>query len=314
MREATPIQKLPDLGGCHLYMKREDLLPFSFGGNKVRIAESFFADMERKGCDLMVGYGNARSNLCRVLSAMAAAKNVPCLIISPDDEDGSRTETMNSRLVRACGAKIVPCPKTEVRACVEAVLAGCRAEGKNPYYIYGNSEGRGNEAVPVEAYVRTAREIAAQEEAMGLRFDRIYLASGTGMTQAGLLAGAADCGRDWEIVGISIARPADRCAAVIRERIEAYCLARGKALPAALKIIVKDEYLVGGYGKGSDEVAETIRDMYVSAGIPLDPTYSGKAFLGMKKELEKAPAPGRNVLFVHTGGGPLFFDFITSAF
>ena len=40
----TPIQKLefPNDRGVRLYCKREDLLPFSLGGNKVRIGRAFF--------------------------------------------------------------------------------------------------------------------------------------------------------------------------------------------------------------------------------------------------------------------------------
>ena len=76
--------------------------------------------------------------------------------------------------------------------------------------------------------------------------------------------------------------------------------------------ITTDKRYVSNYKDGAwDEgVAETIRDMYGRFGIPLDPTYSGKAFRGMRSELEKDPLPGGNVLFLHTGGGPLFLDFI----
>ena len=310
MNAATPIQQLPDLFGCRIFMKRDDLLPFSFGGNKVRIAEVFFEDMERKGLNCMVGYGNARSNLSRALSAMAQERGVPCYIVSPDDEDGSRTETFNSRLVRASGAVICPCPKTKVRETVEAVLARCRAEGLRPYYIYGNSDGRGSEAVPVSAYVKAAAEIAAQEKEEGVSFDRIYLASGTGMTQAGLMVGAALCGRPWKITGISIARDAACCREVIRDRVRAYCRENGlEGLPVP-DPVVTDEYLLGGYGAFDESVAQTILTTYRRHGIPLDPTYSGKAFRGLCGELEKDALPGGTVLFLHTGGGPLFFDFI----
>ena len=30
------------------FIKRDDLLPFSFGGNKVRIAEQYFRDMKKR--------------------------------------------------------------------------------------------------------------------------------------------------------------------------------------------------------------------------------------------------------------------------
>ena len=45
-------------------------------------------------------------------------------------------------------------------------------------------------------------------------------------------------------------------------------------------------------------------------GIPLDPTYTGKAFTGMMKWLETHGNDGDPVLFIHTGGTPLYFDFI----
>ena len=310
MTITTPLQRLPDLGGSHVFMKREDLLPMSFGGNKVRIAEEYFADMEKQGCDCMVGYGNARSNLCRILAAMAAEKQVPCCIISPDDEDGSRRETFNSRLVKLCGAEIVSCPKTKVRETVEAVLHDCRRRGRKPYYIYGNSEGKGNEAVPAAAYVKVAAEIAAQEEALGISFHRIYHASATGMTQAGLILGAQELGRSWEILGISIARSAAQCKEVIRQRMEAYQREYGAQIQALPDPLVTDAYILQGYGTWNEAIASTIRDMYVHHGIPLDPTYTGKAYWGMGEELKKSPLPGGNVLFLHTGGGPLFFDFI----
>lgn len=300
------------MGGCHIYMKREDLLPRFFGGNKVRIAEEYFADMDKKGCDCMIAYGNARSNLCRVLAAMAAERHVPCCIISPNDEDGIRRETFNSRLAKICGAEIVTCPKTGVRETVEAVLADWSSRGRKPYYIYGNTEGKGNEAVPVAAYVKVAAEIAAQEEEMGISFDRIYHASATGMTQAGLILGAFELSRKWEIVGISTARSAEQCREVIRQRLEAFQREFRFEIKVLPEPLVKDDYILKGYGSWNEAVADTIRDMYVHHGIALDPTYTGKAFWGMGEELKKSSLPGGNVLFLHTGGGPLFFDFICS--
>ena len=67
--EKTPIRKCKtDLNSLDIYVKRDDLLPFSFGGNKSRIAQEFYADMDVKGKDCMIGYGNARSNLSRALA------------------------------------------------------------------------------------------------------------------------------------------------------------------------------------------------------------------------------------------------------
>lgn len=63
----TPIQKLIWDGddGNEVYMKRDDLLPFSIGGNKVRISEAFYEDMRAKGCDSMIIYGSRHSKIGR---------------------------------------------------------------------------------------------------------------------------------------------------------------------------------------------------------------------------------------------------------
>ena len=73
----TPIQHLSGEldNGNELYIKRDDLLPFSMGGNKVRISQAFFQDMEHKGCDTMIIYGSRHSNLCRVLSNLCCSKD-----------------------------------------------------------------------------------------------------------------------------------------------------------------------------------------------------------------------------------------------
>ena len=86
----TPVHKLyTDENGNTFFLKREDLLPYSFGGNKVRIGLAYLEDMVKKGCDHMVAYGNARSNLCRVLSNLCAGAGVPVTA-----SDAERAETL----------------------------------------------------------------------------------------------------------------------------------------------------------------------------------------------------------------------------
>ena len=76
------------------------------------------------------------------------------------------------------------------------------------------------------------------------------------------------------------------------------------------KIYFTDEYMEGGYASYSEAVAQTIRQVYDSDGIPLDMTYTGKAFYGMMEYLKKQKITGKNILFLNTGGLPLFFDFL----
>ena len=39
-------------------------------------------------------------------------------------------------------------------------------------------------------------------------------------------------------------------------------------------------------------------------------TYTGKAFYGMQDYLREKDIKGKKILFIHTGGTPLFFDSI----
>ena len=304
----TPIVKIESTKeNTNIYVKREDLLPDYFGGNKVRIAYEFFSDMEAQQKDCIVGYGNARSNLCRVLSNMSHAKGKKCYIISPADEDGGRIDTNNSRIVKLCKASFRECTKTNVAETVEAVLNECKAEGFHPYYIYGDKYGKGNEATPVRAYVKVYKEIQEQAKDMGIHFDYIFLATGTGMTQAGLIAGQKIYGGHEKIVGISVARQKDQEVEVLKRYLDAYAKEQSFAYEES-DILLVDDYLCGGYGKYHDEVMDFISDSVQTYGMPLDPTYTGKACYGMKQYIKQQEIVNKNVLFIHTGGTPLFFD------
>ena len=75
--------------------------------------------------------------------------------------------------------------------------------------------------------------------------------------------------------------------------------------------IFLDDYTGNGYGRDNEEIVQTIKDSFVQYGIPLDSTYTGKAFWGMKKYILDNGIKDKNILFIHTGGTPLFFDDIS---
>lgn len=295
----TPIQPLDtDERGNAFFLKREDLLPYSFGGNKARIGLEYMRDMAAKGCDHMVAYGNARSNLCRVLSNLCAGAGVPITILSPADDDGQRREAYNEKLCRSFGARVVPCLKTGVADSVDAVMESIRQEGGKPYYIYGDRYGKGNEAVPTAAYVPVYEEIHAQGD-----FDVIALACGTGMTLAGLLCGRKLGGGSERILGVSVARDAQNATN--------YTLAYGNAWKADL-LCAEDVEIIDdfrrAYGVYGEDVENTIRQMMRQYGVPMDGTYVGKAYAGLREIAKREEWQNKKVLFIHTGGTPLFFD------
>lgn len=289
MKYITPITFVEEWNGNKIYIKRDDLLPFSFGGNKVRIANEYFEDMKLKGADCIISYGNIRSNMNRAVANMAACKNVECHIIVPEDE--TLQEAYNSKMAKMCGSHIHRC-NGHVADCIEQVMKQIKNKGKNPYYIFGNKFGKGNELTGVNAYKKVYDEIIQQ---FNERLDYIFVSTGTGITQSGLMLGKKLSGRTEKIVGISIARESEAEEKIIKDII-------GETPQ------VVDDYLAGGYAKYDEEIKNETMRMFIKYGIPMDTTYTGKGWNGMKKYLQDNNLSNNNCLFIHTGGTPLFFD------
>ena len=310
----TPIQRLdfPNHRNVRLYCKREDLLPFSLGGNKVRIGQAFYADMLAKGKDCMMVYGNSRSNLCRVLANLCRAHQIPCyMICSREEGEESGIETNNSRLMKWLGAEVIPCEKTNIAQIVEDTINRLTAEGKHPYYIFGDKYGTGNEGTPVQAYVDGYREIRQWEKQESILFSHIFFASGTGSTQCGLVSGKILEQGSEKIVGISISsREYERAMKVMQTGIQDYFAKNHLGLPVdfAKELQLEMGYRQEGYGKYDERIMKVIREEFCRNGLPLDPTYTGKAFWGMKEYIEEHQLEDCDVLFLHTGGTPLFYD------
>ena len=300
--EATVIHKLNvKLNNNSFYIKRDDLLPLSFGGNKVRKAVLFFEEIQVKGNDCIVTYGTSSSNHCRIIANMAVKKGLPCYIIAPQE---ASNPTTNSILVDIFKAKIVRCPVASVSDTIEKTLEDLKVKGYHPYFIQGG--GHGN--IGTQAYVDCYKEIIDYEKSNKVYFDYIFHATGTGTTQAGLICGKKIHNGTGEIIGISNARKNPYGGQVVLNSVNDYLKNIGKDGINSELVNFIDDYVLNGYGTYNKEILQTIREVLTMDGVPLDTTYTGKAFWGMKEYIMKNQIINKNILFIHTGGTPLFFD------
>ncbi|MFD1851254.1 1-aminocyclopropane-1-carboxylate deaminase/D-cysteine desulfhydrase [Oceanobacillus bengalensis] len=299
---ATPIQSLSEkLNNNSFYIKRDDLLPISFGGNKARKAVLFFEDLILEKSDCVVTYGSSSSNHCRVIANIAAAKGIPCHIISPTE---SSYPTSNSELINLFGALVTKCPVSQVSITIESKMDELRAKGYKPYFIQGGGHGD----IGTQSYVNVYEEILDYEKSSGMYFDFIFHTTGTGTTQAGLVCGKILHDDDREIVGISNARKNPYGSKVVLDSVNSYLLGQDKEPIETEAIAYIDDYVLDGYGSYNGKILQTIRDVLINDGIPMDTTYTGKAFWGMKEYIKKNNITDKKILFIHTGGTPLFFD------
>ena len=305
----TPIEFFGNVGGAELYVKRDDLIPVAMGGNKVRIAAEIFAEMSRRGCDAVITYGSVTSNLNRAVALMAKDAGVKCYAIVKKDTCAVVEKLpLNYRLVLASGAEVAETDSTHVGETVARVLAESRARGEKPLYVYGDATGHGNEEVLSRAYKEVYGEILTQEQALfdgEYHFTEIFTAVGTGSTVSGLIAAAGGEGAvpgmtetgtvpgaaagERHIIGISVARSREAVLAAIGPEDE--------------RFTITDEYLA----------PTSLEDFCITTSLahvmPLDPVYTGKALFGTMEEIRKRGITGK-VLFLHTGGTPLYYDML----
>ncbi len=258
------------------------------------------SEILRGGYDAIVTYGSSSSNHCRVVANAAARYGLRCVIISPKE---NYIETYNSKLIKQFSAEIVKAPLDRIAQTIDGVCTDLSKNGK-PFFIPGG--GHGN--LGTQAYVQAYHEICEYEENAKVHFDYIFMASGTGTTQAGIVCGNALHGSsERQIVGISIARKNPRGGEVVEESVRSYLqeVSYSGAFP---QVIFDDSYICEGYGSYNDAIAACIKEIMNEEGIPLNRTYTGKAFWGMQEYLKHHQISNANVLFIHTGGCPLFFD------
>src|SRR5512143_2998436 len=89
----TPMEAVPRfsaaLGGPEIYIKRDDLLGLSAGGNKTRKLEFLVADALAQGADTLITCGAVQSNHCRLTLSAAVKEGLKCRLVLEERVAGS---------------------------------------------------------------------------------------------------------------------------------------------------------------------------------------------------------------------------------
>ncbi|MGH8237033.1 MAG: 1-aminocyclopropane-1-carboxylate deaminase/D-cysteine desulfhydrase, partial [Steroidobacteraceae bacterium] len=251
----TPIQFLPALSktlGRAVYCKRDDMSGFGFGGNKIRKLEFLLHDALNEGCDSLVTCGSNQSNWCRMTAAVGAANQLDVhLVLGGGEPDRLTGNLLLNRILGAHLHHVLTDDDAQLETAAAAVAANLRSRGKRPYHmIMGGSTGLGT-----LGYMAAMHEIMAQEIQLGVHFDAIVHATGSGGTQAGLVAGQVLGRWPGRIVGISVSRHAlaqeTKVWSVLDQAAEMLATDFTRA-----DVIVNDKHVGGGYRKNTQE-AET---------------------------------------------------------
>ena len=310
----TPLVHLENLGrelNRAVYVKRDDALGPAGGGNKTRKLEYLLADAIEVGAEKIVTVGGPQSNHARLTAAAARMLGLePHLLLFGSEPKKAVGNLLLDQLLDAKLHFIPPGPIAAETCTFEELDAYVRKEaservGDHYHVPLGGSNGVGS-----LGYFRAAIEIEEQAKAAGIADAWIVIATGSGGTLAGLLAGLRSIGSPLRLIGIDVAtiwtNYPELVAQIANDALDLL------GLPASIEpadvSLIERTYVGKGYAAPTNEGMAAIKRLAQSEGLLLDPTYTGKAFAGLL-DLHASGHFGDDdpVIFWHTGGLPGLF-------
>jgi len=282
-----------------LLIVRDDIFPFVGGGSKARKAVAYEKFLKENGYNAIVTCGGIQSNHNRAMALMCARNGWKCHLCIQGTEERFQSEKGNALLNRLSGAVCEIIKPEDTAMAMDRAMEQLRKDGYRPYYVIGGGHNLPGGTCFVDAVV----ELKRQCNEIGYKPDYIFLASGTGSTQAGIVVGLDIVGwSDVKCIGISVARQKERGTQVIVEF--ANMLAEHYGIPQNYeeKVYFTADYLMGGYEQYTLEMKLFLEKVMAETGLMFDTTYSGKGFWGMMQEIRRLDLQDKNILFWHTGG------------
>lgn len=314
----TPLEFLPRLteylGGPKIYIKRDDEGGRGGGGNKLRKYERLIGEALSQDCDTLIIAGHYQSNAARELVGSACQLGLKSIVVCKElipSQNETFLQNGNALLMNLMNAEIVAIRiDDDFRQSMTNVAEKVKENGGKPYIIpFG-----GSNLLGVLGYVDCANEIKRQFEELNEKVPKyIFVPTGSGGTQAGLIAGFSKNNVKTKIQGISVlhkeGNAKDIVANLTKETLE-YLDGENN-----LEIYIDDSFVGQGYGIPTDECIVTIRLLARLEGLFLCPVYTAKAMTGLISHIKSGKIPKESsVLFIHTGGSPLVYAYYDKLF
>jgi 1-aminocyclopropane-1-carboxylate deaminase/D-cysteine desulfhydrase-like pyridoxal-dependent ACC family enzyme len=287
-----------------VWIKREDLLPLAFGGNKLRNLEFLVGAALAEGADSVVTSGRRWSNHARLTAAAGAKAGLDVhLVLSGPPVDPPNPGIRLDEILGATVHQVATDDRAERAATVDRVVGDLRADGHRPYLVGIGGTG----IVGAVGQVLAGLELSDEAAASGLDPDMVVVASATGVTQAGVLVGLRTAGRATAVHGFAVT-PVEPVRTDIAAVVAGLGAIDGLAVVEDGDIVVDGSQLGPGYGRRTEAADEATRMLARTEGILVDPIYTAKAMAGLIALARDGTLDGRRVVFWHAGGTPGLFE------
>jgi 1-aminocyclopropane-1-carboxylate deaminase len=268
--------------GVTLGVLRLDRLHPLWGGNKVFKLLPNLRRAQALGLRRVISFGGAHSNHLHALAAWGHAHGWETVGIVRGEAPAQPGPTL--RELRAWGMRLRHVSRTDYRRRADAAWVRAITQDLQPALLI--PEGGDN----AEGFAG-CRALGEAVDALDGRWDVLALACGTGTTLAGLVAGSRAF-----VLGVAALRDAPGIAARAAAHLD------GAGVDASGRFRVLDRFAGRGFARVDAALAAFIGRAR-SAGLPLDPVYTGKLFYCLRTLIDEGFfARGTRVLAVHTGG------------
>jgi D-cysteine desulfhydrase len=281
-------------------VKYDNLSSDQYGGNKVRKLEYLLSPNTKKRIRRFATFGTVGSNHALACALYARFLGYDCTcFLAHQRKVATIAGILRAHL--ALGTDIVPYGgnyKTRINTLRDNLW------GKDAWVVPAG----GSSWLGTVGFVNAGLEIAAQiEQGQVDAPDRIYVASGTMGTAAGLALGLALAGLAVEVQAVRVSHESianeqvlrlliDKTAAMLRRLDESI----PEDLPRRCSVTIRHAFFADGYARSNDEIDSAIDFAADALQLTLEPTYSGKAMAAVLRDLRKDRDDSRKFLFWNT--------------
>jgi len=302
------VGKMEALGDAYgfpeLYIKRDDICHRVYGGNKVRKLEYVLADAKARGAGLLITMGASGSNQVLATGIHGGEQGFEVMGMMFDQPNAEYVRknllldhyfSVDIKFASNIAGEMVSLGWNYVKA---------RIAGRKPYVVpAGASSPLGN-----LGFVNAVYELRSQvDEGVIPEPDYIVVAAGSLGTTAGLDLGCRLLDMKTRVVGVAVAMPwlvsKFRMARMVRH-INAYMRRHDQGVPKVdvgqEDLILPSDYIGKEYAYFTEPGYKMVMNMKDLEGIPIDPTYTGKALSGGLDWLKKQGENEKTILFWNT--------------
>lgn len=281
-------------------IKHDNLTGDLYGGNKVRKLEYLLKRAGEKRCERVATFGSAGSNHALATALYAHELDFDCTcFLSHQAKTPMVPATLNMHI--RTGTELVRYGGSYANR-----IATLRHHlwGRNAWVVpMGGSSWLG-----AVGFVNAGLELAGQvANGVVSTPDRLYVATGTMGTAAGLAVGLALADLSTEVQAVRVSDPLIMNEEALHRLIGKTALMLWRIDPtipddlaSRARIIVRHEFFAGGYARTDTSTDSAVRFAKDQLGIKLETTYTGKAMAALLRDLDDPDLGGENFLFWNT--------------